>query len=152
MATYTLTALKDLVRNQINQISGISPSFTSTEGTAAYDAATLECGFVFPADDDSDKDAKYRWLAQRMRRWYIFRLLERHSLHAFDAGTLRVSKIIQNLAMQIEKLDAEFQQAQGEVPVLSASSNIFGTGSLVSGSGIYDDAIGQPYLGDDDKT
>ena len=42
MADYTLSELKTLVLDQINQIKGLSTAFASTDSDEAYDWATMQ--------------------------------------------------------------------------------------------------------------
>lgn len=144
MADYTLSELKTLVLDQINQIKGLSTAFVSTDSDEAYDWATMQCGFTIPDSTDTDKDKKFEWLIQRQRRWYMGRLRDIYSLR-FDAGELRAGQIAKNLMTICETLDAAFNAAKNDAATASlfADSQAIFTDDVVSGPGLVDDRFGQ---------
>ena len=143
---YTESEIKSLVLNQINGIKGLDAAFDSDDATEALDEAVRECGFEHPLNTDTDKDVKYNWLIQRMRRFYIGRLLERYILR-FDAGDLKAQGIVKNLTDAINKMDDDFDKARSDektAHIFIDAEGLFGSDTVVVGPGFIDDRIGQP--------
>jgi hypothetical protein len=146
MADYTVEEIKALVLDRINQIEGLKTTYTFIDADEAYEFATIECGFTHPESGDEDKDKKYRWLIQRMRRWYLGDLWERYILR-FDVGDLAAQKIVENLKNICEKLDKDFEEAKASDDLghlFATAADVFGSGASVIGTGLIEDRIGQP--------
>lgn len=141
---YTEADLKVLVLNQINSVKGLEAAFDPMQSEEAYDEAVMECGFSTPEITDGDKDRKYHWLIQRMRRWFIGRLLEQYSLR-FDAGDLKAQQIVDNLLKICTKNDADFVFAKSDNATahlfLDATTG-FSSSPMVLKPGFVDDRIG----------
>jgi hypothetical protein len=138
---YTEAEIKDLVLRQINNIKGLQVQFD--DATEAYDEAVRECGFPCPLSTDSDKEKKYQLLVQRMRRWFLWQLLQQYILK-FQSGDARAQQIVENLERVINKLDKDFEAARSayDTAGLLADAAYFGN-DLVLTTGLIDDRIGQ---------
>jgi len=143
LVTYTESELQLLVLNQINKIKGLSVLFTSEDASEAYNAAVRDCGFEHPANDDDDLGKKYRWLLQRMRRWYTDTLLFQYSMR-FDSQDMKTSQISKSLMTLRDSLDKEFNREINNNPSLfsEALPTMF-YDDMVTGHGLVDDQIGQ---------
>lgn len=144
MPDYTEAQIKALVLDQINNIKGLDNSFMPSDADEAYDWAVMQCGFSVPASTDTDKDTKYQWLIQRMRRWYMGRLRDMYSLR-FDAGELRAGQIVKNLMSICEALDTDFKEAKDDpaTAALFVDSQAVFDDDMVIGPGFVDDRFGQ---------
>ena len=148
MATknYTLSELKTLVLDQMNQIKGLEAPFGNTNADAdnSYDEAVMQCGFEIPATTDADKDKKYFWLIQRIRRWYMGRLLEQYSLR-FKAGDMEAQQIYLNIRSLCKDLDDAFQKARESETesylFINADTSI--DSAIIVSPGFIEDRIGQ---------
>ena len=150
--TYTTQGLKLLVLTQINRIKGLSASFEAGDADASYDEAVRECGFENPVAGDADRDIKYQWLMQRMRRWYLARLHEQYILR-FDISDMRAGQVERSLEKIVSKLDeafAEARTAEATAHIFLSQEDVFGS-DLVVTSGFLDNAMGEDisYLGQD---
>lgn len=144
MATkdYTLAEIKELIREQANNIKGLSSSFLSSDSDAAYDEAVRECGFELPGTTDADKQLKYHWLILRMRRWYMWQLWQQYILR-FKAGDMEAQQIVKNLQNIVDKMDKAFETgktAEDAAHLFIDSDVVFGT-SMVIGAGFIDDRM-----------
>lgn len=141
---YTEADLKTLVLDQVNNIKGLEAAFDPMQSEEAYDEAVMECGFSIPEITDVDKDRKYHWLIQRMRRWYLGRLLEQYNLR-FDAGDLKAQQIVTNLLNTCNKYDSDFAIAKTDNATAHLFINAelgFSSQPLVLKPGFVDDRIG----------
>src|SRR4030042_1592093 len=103
MATsYDTDSLQQLVLTQINTIKGLQSSFEQPAAEDAYDEAVRECGFPCPTSTEDDKEKKYQWLVQRMRRWFMWQLLQQYILK-FKAGDMEAQQIVKNLDTIVAK-------------------------------------------------
>lgn len=146
MATkdYTEAEIKTLVLDQMNDIKGLSASFTSNDATEALDEAVRECGFEVPATTDADKLTKYQWLILRMRRFYLGRLYDQYILR-FDAGELKAWQIAKNLSKTCKALDEQFGAVKSDpdnAHLFHNADTVFGT-DIVLLSGFVNDRAGQ---------
>lgn len=144
MAISSENQLKDLVLRQINNIKGLSPTFTPNDSVAALDFAKMECGFEYPTAADTRRDSKLLLMINRMRKWYYDRLRE-HYILRFDTGDLRARQIVENLQKAIQDMDKSFAEAMFSGP------DLFGATAMVHRSGIFDDYVGEPYVQEPDS-
>lgn len=143
MTTYSQEEFETLILGQINAIKNVKTPFDLVEASQALREAEMECGFSFPSISDSDASKKYRWIANRMRRWFYWRLYERYILQ-FNVGDLQAQGISVNMQKIVEMLDKEFEKGKEiDADIFTTSDVLFGERPFVYLSGLVEDRIGQ---------
>lgn len=141
---YTEATIKNLVMTQVGQIMKVDPPFSPEDADVAYQTAVRECGYIVPTSDDEDLDQRNHWLIERMRRWFIWNLVERHALFV-SMGDVRTSSIPEQVMKIIKVLDDAFQAAKSDTTTahLFIDAEVFFGSPIVVASQFVDDRVGQ---------
>lgn len=143
---YTADELKLMLLEEVNKVLKLDKSFTLADADVAYDEACRECGFSLPSDStDASSDTMNQWLIQRMRRYFMYQLRNKHLL-LIDNSDIKVGGIVERMTKILAEMDDKFAAARMDAMTSGLfvnASDVYGLDSVVVSSGFIEDRVGQ---------
>lgn len=140
--------LKDLILLNGKRMSS---EYMDPDTNRAYEYSVRRCGFENPAESDDDYTIKQHWLIEISNLYFYYDQL-RLNTPKFDVEGLKLSQVARGLRELIKDIETAFVEVKEGVEhahIFIDASAHFGT-SMVVGSGLVDDAVGQDYRTEDD--